>query len=259
MKGRKTMFFVRALVVALSFCLAPSLALAASFPIADRSGGLRLDVYTWDGRPCIVNPEQGDRAACLPSDPTTAPISATAVEVVSSAVVHFEGWDLGVLATRIDARTSTPEGIDPDDMLAASRKAVRMALPTTATLLSDGISDNTPVQQASGVLIVRVTPTIETTLASGAHGKVAAVEYIVCAARGVYEIAFVADAAHAADVAKVADNAVATLVAVPPVRGSGNVVNRGFYWLGRLVVFAVVAGFFVLFRGLVGARKRRAG
>jgi hypothetical protein len=76
---------------------------------------------------------------------------------------------------------------------------------------------------------------IETSWASSANARVSVTEYVVCAARGIYEIAFLSEAGHAADVARVADNAMLSVSAAPPVRASGNVFNVLGYWTGRLM------------------------
>jgi hypothetical protein len=228
----------RSLLVLAALCLLPTSAVAATFPIADPAGGLHLDVYTWDGRPCIAAPPQTDRTACLPSDPLMVSPMADHVEVLTSAVVHFDGWDMAVLATRVDARTVTLDGIEPDDVLRLAKQAVPLALPRAARLVSDGIDAQTQVRPSGGVPTVRLTPAIEA--GPGGAQRPAVVEYVLCAAHGVYEIAFLADAAHAADVAKVADNALATMVAIPPVRAGKNVFNLLGYWAGRAAVLALV-------------------
>ena len=146
-----------------------------------------------------------------------------------------------MLATRVAANTATFDGIEPDDVLALSKQAVRIAVPATAKLVADGFDEHTEAKQSNGAPIVRVSPVIETTWASNANARVSVVEYVVCAARGVYEFTFLSDAAHAADVAKIADNAIASLVAAPPVRASGNVFNVLGFWTGRLTACGLLA------------------
>ncbi len=248
---------LRALLILLAICLAPTSALAATFPIADPAGGVRLDVYTWTGRPCVVSPQQADHAACRPSDPTTAPAPSGPADVLSFAVIHFDGWDMDVLATRVAANTATFDGIEPDDMLALSKQAVRIALPATAKLVADGFDEHTEAKPSNGVPIVRVSPVIETTGASSAKTRAAAIEYVIYAARGVYEFTFVSDAAHAADVAKIADNAIASLVAAPPVRASRNVFYALGYWTGRLLLYGLVAAIVLSIGAWWNTRRRQ--
>ena len=242
-----------ALPILLALWLAPIAASAGTFPIADR--GLHLDVYTWDGRPCVVTPEQPDSSACTASDRASVPTLSEHAEVLAFAVIHLAGWDMTVLATRLDTGASAFDGVDREDMIAVAKRALRAALPSGARLVTEGLDEQAQAQRSNDVPFVRLTPTIETTLPSGVRGNLATVEYIVVSAFGIYEVSFASDAAHAADVAKIADNAIASLVASPPPRA--NVFDLLFFRLGRLGafgIFAAIVGSFVMW---LRTRKRR--
>ena len=210
--------------------LFPTSALADTFPISDR--GIRFDVFTWDGRTCVITPQQPDSSSCTPSDLARRPAPVGNVGVAGYAVVHYPGWDMTLLVTVADVPTFADD--EPDEMRPMARQAVRDALPAGARLISDGIDEGIAFQRSNDAPFLRLTPTIETTLPSGVEGTAATVEYVVFSGRGVYSVGFAADAAHASDVAKVADNAFASLLV--------SRLQRHSFRLGRLAVFGSLLG-----------------
>jgi hypothetical protein len=128
-------------------------------------------------------------------------------------------------------------------------------LPPGAQLVSDSIDEHTQLQRTNGVPFLRLVPTIED---SADHRRIATLAYVVSSATGIYCLSFASDAAHAADVAKVADNAMSTLVAGPPdPPRSVNVFNVLFYWLGRLVAWGLLAMVGYWFVMWIRARQRK--
>ena len=244
------------LASALSFSTTAS---AETFSLGDNAGGLRFDVYTWDGRACVIHTSGLATGACAPGDPialrTTQPTPG--LQLLGSAVVHFDGWDLGVRAVRIEGDGDGGNGIEPVDMMALARKAIRGALAPGDVLVADG-TDGAQVDRTNGVPRVRATPVIQRTFGGGAPQTVATVEYVVCALRGLYEIEFTAaDASRAPDVTKIADNAIATLQASPPRKPGGSAAYRAGALFGRALMLLVLAG--AAATGLLSRKKRAPG
>jgi hypothetical protein len=236
---------------------------SATLLVSDPRRTLQVNAYTWDAHACIVKPDSADKSACLPADRAgfAAILAQTRpAEVFHASVVHFDGYDVRVVGTRVDPTTTAFEDMDPSDVTTEAREALEASLPPGAKLVADGIDERTKVEYTNGVGYVRLTPTIDSPSAS----KTSTLAFVVPLPAGTFEIAFSSDAAHAADLAKFGDNAIASLIADPFVRGSkparpsvGIFTKLGRAlgtWTGRAVVLLILAGVFALFR----ERKRHA-
>jgi hypothetical protein len=222
---------------ALLALLLPGSARADTMHFADVTGGLRLDVYTWEGAPCVVTPAGADRAHCAATDDPSVAVKDSRVQAVGAAVVHFPDWELRVLATHPAAGAVAADEITPEAMLKVARQTVPLALPAGVRASADGVpADDGAVQWNDGIPFVRASPTVEGDARAGS-----ALVYTIASGDGVYGLSFVADQAHAADVAKIGDNAIASLSGRRP--RAPNRAYRTGYAAGRIVR--------VLFFGLV--------
>jgi hypothetical protein len=204
--------------------------------VQDASSGLRVDVYTWDGRVCTLKPEATrDAGTCADGDRSsvTSMSDGGSGDLITAAVVHYEGWDLRVRGVRLASYPA--KDVDSAELVAQALKLVGSVVQPGDRLVSSGIDATTRVDFNNGIPTVRLAPSIE----SSDRRALATVVYVVFS-NGTYALSFASDGDRAKDVARVADNAMTTLVAAPPfARGfNGSAMDMAFFAGARLAFLA---------------------
>jgi len=230
--------------------LAPHDAGAVDF--ADTRDAFRLIVEPPGLPACITFPlARFDRVECEGLDPareaTLRASAAAGTQWIGTSVFRGDTWGFRLAITRADAPPTYEDDESDAARLRSAREAMKRSLQPGKLLGGeDGVAGE--LRTISGAHVAR----FELAFADDQIGALQSIEYVVPSELGVYSISFLADRAHAAELATIADRAILSLHVRPRPRAARLVPTLVFY---VLVPLAAVLGIAFLVARLSSVRR----